>query len=383
MLTLEELNRGFTLGDCEVLPARGLVRNPEGEERVEPRVMAVLLALAKRDGDVVSQDQLLEEVWEGRIFDNQPIQRCVALLRKHLQDERPFEYVENLPRRGYRLMKSVKPHPEILEEVDEPRMPPQSDLRWKVIAAVILAGFVAVSMYTCRDTFGPPAVNSLAIVPLTNYTGDPTRQYIVDGIKDILAQRLTELDALTVKNIRMPVDGDWEKSAREFDVESFLTGSVHEQDGALKVIYEIVDGRDGVIIDSGEVNGHVDDLFAIQERLANAVRDALAGGDTPELITRPAPNRIAHRIFMRGMHALEYRGEGSNLEYSIGFFEESIDLDETYGAPYLGLATALALLPDYRGEDVAIYHTRAIETIEAGVAQDESCLLYTSDAADD
>jgi TolB-like protein len=348
------------------------VRNPEGEERVEPRVMAVLLALAKRDGDVVSQDQLIEEVWEGRIFDNQPIQRCIALLRKHFQDEKPFEYVENLPRRGYRLMKSVQLHPEILAEGDEPGMPPRSDLRWKVIAAVILAGFVAVSMYTCRDTFRPPAVNSLAIVPLTNYTGDPTRQYIVDGIRDILAQRLTELDALTVKNIRMPVDGDWEKSAREFDVESFLTGSVHEQDGALKVIYEIVDGRDGVIIDSGEVNGHVDDLFAIQERLANAVRDALAGGDTPELITRPAPNRIAHRIFMRGMHALEYRGEGSNLEYSIGFFEESIDLDETYGAPYLGLATALALLPDYRGEDVAIYHRRAIETIEAGVAQDES-----------
>lgn len=372
MLTLEELNRGFTLGDWEILPTRGLVVGADGEQHLEPKVMAVLLSLARRNGDVVSQDTLIEEVWEGRIFDNQPIQRCVALLRRHFRDKSPFQYVENLPRRGYRLMQPVELHDKVLSEAHEPGLMPHSDRRWKAIAAIILAGFIAISMYTCRDSFQPPAVNSLAIVPLTNYTGDPTRQYIVDGIKDILAQRLTGLEGLTIKNVRVPVDGNLERSAREFGVESVLTGSVHEQDGALRVIYEIVGGRDGVIIDSGEVSGHVDNLFALQERLANAVRDALAGADTPELITRPAPNRIAHRIFMRGMHALEHRGEGNNLEYSIGFFEESINLDQSYGAPYLGLATALALLPDYRGADVDVYHARAIETITAGVDQDGS-----------
>ena len=66
-----------------------------------------------------SQDELLDEVWEGRAFGNEPIQRCIALLRRHFQDTRPFEYIETLQRRGYRLLKPVELHA-VAEESGEP-----------------------------------------------------------------------------------------------------------------------------------------------------------------------------------------------------------------------------------------------------------------------
>ena len=81
MLTKEQLDRGFNLGEWEVLPAQGILRRGDEEVQPEPKVLAVLLALAKRDGNLVSQDELIDEVWEGRAFGNEPIQRCIAMLR--------------------------------------------------------------------------------------------------------------------------------------------------------------------------------------------------------------------------------------------------------------------------------------------------------------
>ena len=371
MYTAEDLNQGFTIGDWDVLPAQGLLRRRGHEERPEPKVFAVLLALAVRDGNVVSQDELIDEVWDGRAFGNEPIQRCIALLRKHFDDHRPFEYIENLPRRGYRLLKPVELHSSGAVPSQATRLAARSDRRWKAVALVIALGFIAVAYRSCVPATEPDhvVVSSLAILPLQNQTGDATQQYAVDGVKNVLVQRLSEMEGLTVMNVRLPREGDWRTVARKLGVESILHGSVHEQDGALKVIYFIVN-RDAQVIGSGEVMGDASDQFELHRMIAIAVRNDLSGASAPELITRPAPNRDAYRIFMRGMRALWDRGDGNNLEYSIGFFDEAIALDATYGPPYLGKATALALMPDYLGEDVETYHGHAIVAIEAGVAND-------------
>ena len=104
----EELRKGFTIGDWQVLPGQGVLRRGEQEERPEPRVMAVLLALAARNGELVTRDELIDEVWDGRPTGDEPINRCISLLRRHLGDnERPHQYVETLTRRGYRLAKTI------------------------------------------------------------------------------------------------------------------------------------------------------------------------------------------------------------------------------------------------------------------------------------
>jgi DNA-binding winged helix-turn-helix (wHTH) protein/TolB-like protein/tetratricopeptide (TPR) repeat protein len=372
MYTVEELNRGFTVGDWDVLPAQGLLRRGDEEVRPEPKVFGVLVALAKRDGNVVSQDELIDEVWEGRAFGNEPIQRCIALLRKHFDDHRPFKYIENLPRRGYRLLKPVDLHAAAGDTSSGVRVVSQSDRRWKAIAAFVAIGFVALAAYT----YWPRPFNALAVMQFENKTGDTARQYVVDGIQDVLVQRLTELKELDelkdlkIKKIRAPNDNPIE-IGRDYLVQRILTGSVLEQNGALIVIYDLVDTGDGTVIDSDEIEGHVDNQFALQNRLADAIRTVLTGEPpAPAPIKQLPPDSVAYDSFMLGMFLLEHRTEKGNLEKSMDAFNEAIESDDSYGPPYLGLATAQALSPVYLGTDVSISQDEAIRTIDTGVGQD-------------
>ncbi len=100
--------RGFQMGPWTVLPERGLLRNGDDEKRIEPLVMDVLVALAVGDGDVVSKDQLVQAAWGGRPVTDDVIVHSIAGLRKSLGDNaRDPDYVENIPRRGYRLKTPV------------------------------------------------------------------------------------------------------------------------------------------------------------------------------------------------------------------------------------------------------------------------------------
>ncbi|MBT8066967.1 MAG: winged helix-turn-helix domain-containing protein, partial [Gammaproteobacteria bacterium] len=82
----EDLEKGFTIGDWDVLPGRGVLRRGEHEERPEPKVFAVLLSLAGRDGELVTRDELVDEVWDGRPTSDEPVNRCLSQLRGHLDD---------------------------------------------------------------------------------------------------------------------------------------------------------------------------------------------------------------------------------------------------------------------------------------------------------
>ena len=373
MATIEELNGGFNLGEWEVLPLKGVLRRGDEEVRPMPKVFAVLLALAKRDGNLITKDELIDEVWDGRAFNDEPIQQAIALLRKHFEDKRPYEYVETLQRRGYRLLKRVELH----QQSDVLEAGPIADggrsvRLWRTVAGLIAIGFVAIAALNWIPK-AEPDIRSLAILPIENLSGNPANQYIVDGIKNTLAHRLSEIPNFTIKNMRRPYDDELVVIAKRLKVGHVLTGFAQLQNDTLKVTYQISRGADGAVTGSGEVSGHLDGLFALQERLAVAIRDELAGKATPKLVTaRREPDSVAYNSYMHGVYLLEHRGKNENLEKAIELFKESIRLDEAYGPAYLALATVYALLPDYWQADLEESQDLAIATIEKGVAADAS-----------
>lgn len=104
-----ELERGFRVGRWEVQPFRNSIDNGEANLRVEPKVMAVLVALARGAGEVVTRNQLIDEVWQGRLVSDEVLSRCVSLLRSALDDDpREPQYVQTIPRVGYRLVCPVE-----------------------------------------------------------------------------------------------------------------------------------------------------------------------------------------------------------------------------------------------------------------------------------
>ena len=374
MLKKEDLFEGFTIGEWEVLPGHGVLSRGGREERPEPKVFAVLISLACRDGNLVTRDDLVNEVWDGRPTTDEPINRCLSQLRGHLDDRhRPHQYVETLQRRGYRLIKPVQLLKQAEPSATESAPQAGPSLRlWRIVAVVMALGFLTTIVLTMRPTGPDPGIHSIALLPIENLSGDPGNQYIVDGIKDVLARRLSESPELAIKNTRIRYDEEPSRIAELLDVESVLSGTVQLQDSTLKVTYLLTRGDDNVTIGSGEVDGDLASVFDLQERLATVVRNDLIGSTPPAAVNTYTPNSDAYNRYMRGRYALEHRGEADNLEKAIELFQESISLDEHFGPAYLSLATAYALMPYYRDLPVEETDRAAIQTVEKGIAVDSS-----------
>ena len=377
MPTKEELQQGFELGDWEVFPARGILVSGDIEEKPEPKVLKVLIALACRDGDLVSRDELIDEIWDGRPTSDEPINRCLSQLRNHLGDkERPHQYIETLTRRGYRLNKKVRlkaPSAQVPDEAILAERARRQGQLWMVVAAVVVTLLIAVVV---RGVLPTNDVRSVAVLPFENLSGDAADQYLVTGFKVELVQTLHNIPKIAVKHGRVSYpDREVGDIAEVLGVAAVLFGELQRVEDTLKITYRVARGYDGKIISSGEVSGEVAEVFALQGELAVMVRNDLVGESPQQLISASRnPNSAAFDRYMRGLDALERRGRGrpGNLDAAIALFEEAIQLDPGFGPAYVSLATAYALLPDYRNAPLQETHRLALETVERGIAVDSS-----------
>ena len=368
----EELRAGFNLGEWEVLPGKGVLRRGEQEERPEPKVFAVLMALAKRDTNLITKQELVDEVWEGRPTSDEPIARCVSQLRGHLDDRKiPHQYIETLQRRGYRLKQRVELHcPSEPEPVAITASDTGSSLRmWKVVAGVMALGFIVIGAYAwMKPMIDPAPARSIAVMPFENLSGDVADEYLVLGFKEELVHMLQGLDDYTVKDGRVYYEMESAEIAQLLGVEKLLFGALRRDGNDLKINYRISKG--GTVMNGGSIEGSVDDLFPLQESLALVVRDELIGKSTQTLIkSRPSDSK-AYDSYMRGVYALEHRANPGNLEKAIELFQKAIQLDKSYGPPYLTLATVYSLMPDYRRAPQLEMDSLALEVFNAGITAD-------------
>ena len=110
---MDALEKGFGLEELRVDPQSGEVSGPGGREKLDRKVMKVLLHMAQHAGHVVAREDLLATLWPGTVVTDDALTRCFYELRRHLShaggDERYRALVETLPKRGYRLNGTVVP----------------------------------------------------------------------------------------------------------------------------------------------------------------------------------------------------------------------------------------------------------------------------------
>jgi DNA-binding winged helix-turn-helix (wHTH) protein len=99
--------RPFELGAWRVEPARGVLVSEDGEVRLEPRLMDLLLLFAASDGRVLSKDEIVARVWQGRAIGDDTLAAAVSRLRTALGDKADNRYIETVPKRGYRFLKRI------------------------------------------------------------------------------------------------------------------------------------------------------------------------------------------------------------------------------------------------------------------------------------
>ena len=168
---MKEDIKDWQIGRWIVQPSLNQITGPDGPHRTTPKVIAVLLCLAKHQGDVVSRDTLLQTVWADTIVSDDSLNRAISDLRGIFNDHpQNAQVIETIRQRGYRLLLPAHPlHPKPTAPM---RALPSGSFSWKTLGGlavlVILFCVLALSRSTALSPVPPPTYRS---VPLTTLPG--------------------------------------------------------------------------------------------------------------------------------------------------------------------------------------------------------------------
>jgi TolB-like protein/DNA-binding winged helix-turn-helix (wHTH) protein len=293
------------IGDWSVSPLAGQMTRGDETVRVEARTMRLLLCLAENAGEVVSIDDLLDQVWQGVIVTPDSVYQAVTALRRLLGDDpKQPAYIATVPRRGYRMVAAVAvgeesamlPIASQMAANDEfemrvdivPKKARRSFFPWiGVFAGVVVLGGLA-SYLLLRHAPEPPVAavaaapnpRSIAVLPFLDLTDAMNEEPFADGMTEELIGRLSQSHDLHVAS---PTSSFYFKGkqvtvgevARSLDVAYVLDGSVRKSGNTLRVAARLVRANDGFVAWSETYDRSWDDKLMIQDDIANEVSKAL------------------------------------------------------------------------------------------------------------
>ena len=385
------LESGFRLGPWEVRPKLGTLTGPGDELRLEPKVMGVLVCLAQQAGEVVTRDQFVAAVWDGRIVSDEVLSRCISLLRTRLGDSpREPTIIQTVPKIGYRLIAPV----EVLA-VSEPAAAPQAPaspasasrfsprLRIAVPAALLVVATIAFVLVGDRNGDAPQSGDrpGIAVLPFVNYSSNPADEYFSDGLTEELIDRLARVEGLEVVASTSAFAfrerrSDVREIARQLGVGYVLEGNVRKDENRVRISANLIEAERGFSAWSERYDTELRDIFGVQDEIANSIvaelRPRLAADPVgPSAAPRPTEIFPAYELLLQGRYHLKRREEAP-IRRSIELFQQAMELDPTFGDAYRELARAYALLPNYSYEDREEMFELARETLELGIARDPS-----------
>ena len=192
------------------------------------------------------------------------------------------------------------------------------------------------------------AVDSLAVLPLVNATGDPETEYLSDGISESVINLLSQLPNLRV----IPRTSAFRYKGREADlktvggdlkVRTVLTGKMIQRGDRLVVQTELVDVAKDAQLWGGHFNRKLDDIFDVQEELARQISENLRLRLTPEdekrFAKRPTQNREAY-LFLLKAHYYLTKSTSEGLQRGVSYARQAIEADPGYAEAYAYLSSA-------------------------------------------
>jgi serine/threonine protein kinase/Flp pilus assembly protein TadD len=195
-------------------------------------------------------------------------------------------------------------------------------------------------------------IDSIAVLPLINAAQDPNAEYLSDGITESLINRLSQLSGLKVMSSSSVArykgkEQDAQKIGNELSVRAVLTGNV-KQIGDQLVINVSLDGaKDNRHIWGEQYVRKFADVLAIQNEIAQEVstnlRLQLTGADKQQLAKRYTDNVAAYQLYLKGMYEWNKHTQ-EDLQKSIQYFNQAIELDPNYALAYVGLCASYGVL---------------------------------------
>jgi TolB-like protein/DNA-binding winged helix-turn-helix (wHTH) protein/Flp pilus assembly protein TadD len=333
----------------------------------------LLNLLVERRGELVTRKEILEQIWGKDVFvdgDN-GINTAVRKIRLALKEdpENP-RFLWTVPGKGYRF--AAQPLAEKAREVAADGgagLPGTGDLLvrkqstpWVALGLLIVVGVAAVlSALNVQGWRGrlleraKPNIQTLAVLPFANLSGDPEQEYFADGMTDEL---ITELGKISIPRVIsrqsvMQYKGSTkplQEIARELNVDAVLEGSVERSGDRVRVIVHLDQVAPESQLWTNQYNRDIRDLLRLQDEIARTVTDEIQVKLKPRDYARLAGPRPvdpeAQDGYFRALHVRNKWTVTTNhyseqdLLGAINYFRQAIDKDPKYGPAYAGMADA-------------------------------------------
>lgn len=366
--------------------------------RLPRQSFQILKMLLERPNKLVTRDELRQTLWSSDTFVDfdHSLNAAINRLRDALGDdaENP-QYIETLPRRGYRFIAPVNEGREITESAIVPPTPEAKGfegagarIRWRSLPALTIVGvslvgvLLTVGLYQRSSTAHGESIKSLAVLPLENLSHDPEQAYFSDGMTEVLTDDLSKIGALRVvsrtsatryKATKKPLA----EIARELNVDAVIEGSVLRTGNQVRITAELIDARRDQHLWGQTYERDLGDVLILQSEVAQAVAERIHARLTPQEQSRVQATSVvnpeAYEAYLRGrFYGASVIGTRVALKQAQAYYEDAIRKDPTFARAYAGLADcyldqgAFRLLPPqdaYRQGSAAIH--KALQLDEA------------------
>ena len=377
----------FVFGDFTVDAAQRLLFRGSEVVPLEPKVFETLLALVEAAGRALTKDELLSRVWPDAFVEEGSLTRNISTLRKVLaSDDNTHGYIETLPRRGYRFQpvvervsptplavvtappiadptadRSTAPAPVAARQADRPAAAHR--FRWLTIAAGTVAALlvVAVAGAWWQSDDEAARITSIAVLPLQNLSGDPSQEFVSDGMTEALISRLAQVSDLRVtsrtsimrfKGASTPVP----EIGRQLGVDAVVEGSVQRDGGRVRVTVQLIHAASDSHLWAKEFDGTMQDVLDLQRRIALAIAGDISSKIAPVSPTGGPERRLAVEAvdaYLLGRY-LFWKTDVESKRRAVVELRNAVALEPDYAEAQAALAFALLNVAGFTDEALQV-----------------------------
>lgn len=312
----------------------------EGEAvSLAPKVFETLLLLIERKGSVVTKEEMMNLLWPDRYVEEANLTQNIFTLRKALgEGQSKAQYIETVPRRGYRFIAPVK---ELQEEIGHPAAEETSEVQ----------GSGAEEEADWEEE----AITSLAVLPMVNESNDPNVEYLSDGITESIINSLSQLQRVRViaRSLVFDYKGqkvDPQKVGRELGTDALLLSRILLRGDTLIIKAELVEVANGWQIWGEQYARPLSDILTLQDEVATNISEKLllklTEDERKRLGKHYTQNPEAYQLYLKGRYYWN-KQTAEGYQNAIESFEQAIKLDPDYALSYSALADSYVAFDFY------------------------------------
>ena len=336
----------------------------DGQEiNLKPMVLELLIYLIVNRGRLVTRQELMDTVWGDTVISESALTKAAARLRKVLGDDSAtHRYLETVRSRGYRFVADV----EEIESRDQPALP-SGKSRAATARRAVMAGAAAIVVLIILTAFWFRAprheapqmevIRSLAVLPLSNLTGDPEQGYYVDGLQELLITELSQLPGLRVtsrQSTKRYRDSQLPTAdiAGELGVDALIEGSLLRKGSKIEVTIQLIDGRSDAHLWAERYTRETPYVFNLISDMANAIGTEIGATSASPGVEGLSRDRIgpvdprAIDAYALGLTHMD-RFAPDEIRFAIDQFERAVAIEPEFALAWAQLGAAHSMLGLY------------------------------------